>query len=139
MSSNMYKFFVICILLYANVTFAGEVKDINNQDLKELIQQGVAVIDVRATSEWQQTGIVEGSHLIMFYDEQGKYDLNNWLTEVSRVANKDELVVLICHSGSRSKQLAKYLTNVAGYKDVYNVQRGIAHWIRKNNSVVAPN
>lgn len=139
MSSNMYKFFVICILLYANVTFAGEVKDINNQDLKELIQQGVAVIDVRATSEWQQTGIVEGSHLIMFYDEQGKYDLNNWLNEVSRVANKDELVVLICHSGSRSKQLAKYLTKVAGYNEVYNVQRGIAHWIKKNNSVVAPN
>jgi len=139
MSSNMYKFFVICILLYANVTFAGEVKDINNQDLKELIQQGVAVIDVRATSEWQQTGIVEGSSLIMFYDEQGKYDLNNWLTEVSKVANKDELVVLICHSGSRSKQLAKYLTKVDGYKNVYNVQRGIAHWIRKNNSVVAPN
>ena len=44
------------------------------------MQQGVEVIDVRTTSEWKKTGVVEGSHLIMFYDEKGKYDLNSWLS-----------------------------------------------------------
>ncbi len=103
------------------------------------MESGVAVIDVRAPSEWNKTGVVKGSHLLMFYDDNGKYDLNNWLKNVAEIANKDEPVVLICHSGGRTKQLSKYLTSVVGYKEVYNVKRGIAHWIKKKNSVVMPN
>ena len=133
---NLLTFFLI--FLISPIVIANEVTHIGNQELKDLIQRGVSVIDVRTVSEWQKTGVIEGSHLIMFYDETGKYDLNAWLSEVARVANKDEAVILICHSGSRSKQLAKHLVKVVGYKEVYNVKRGILHWVRKKHSVVAP-
>ncbi len=133
----MKKFFIIFVLLFAtNTLYASEIYHIDNQDLQQLMQQGVAVVDVRATSEWQETGVIENSHLIMFYDEKGKYDLNSWLEKIAKVANKSEPLVLICHSGSRSKQLAKYLTKVVGYEDVYNVKRGIAYWIKKNHAVI---
>ncbi len=129
---------ILIILLISPISIANEVTHIGNQELKELIQRGVAVIDVRTVSEWQKTGVVEGSHLIMFYDDSGKYDLNAWLNEIAKVANKGEALILICHSGSRSKQLAKHLASVVGYKEVYNVKRGISHWIKKKNSVVVP-
>ena len=123
--------FIIC----ASALHAGEVKHIDNQTLKELMLQNVPVIDVRTTSEWEDTGVVEDSHLLMFYDEKGKYDLKKWLADVAAIAEKDQPVILICHSGSRSRQLAKYLTKVVGYKKVYNVKRGIQSWIKKNNHV----
>ncbi|MEJ2115659.1 MAG: rhodanese-like domain-containing protein, partial [Gammaproteobacteria bacterium] len=88
-------------------------------------------------SEWQKTGIVEGSHLIMFYDEKGKYDLKAWLAKVENIAKKDEQVILICHSGVRSRQLANYLAKVVGYENVYNVKKGIVYWIKKSNPVVS--
>jgi rhodanese-related sulfurtransferase len=138
MHTTILKTFFIYIFLVSSVHASG-LKNINNDELKQLMEQGVAVIDVRAPSEWNKTGVVEGSHLLMFYDDQGKYNLNTWLAEVAEIANKDEPVILICHSGGRTKQLGKYLANVAGYQEVYNVKRGIAYWIKKKNSVVRPN
>ena len=129
---------LLIIFLISPISIANEVTHIGNQELKDLMQRGAAVIDVRTVSEWKKSGVIEGSHLIMFYDESGKYDLNGWLSEVTKVVNKGDALILICHSGSRSKQLAKHLADVVGYKDVYNVKRGISYWIKKKNSVVAP-
>lgn len=130
------KFLFVCIFMCAvGSVCANEVQNIDIQELKQLMQQGVEVIDVRTTSEWQKTGVVKGSHLIMFYDEKGKYDLNSWLAEVASVVNTDEPLILICHSGSRSKQLAYYLVKEAGYEKVYNVKKGIHRWIKEKNSI----
>ena len=126
------------IFLLAYSSHAAEVAHIDNVELQNAIDKEVPIIDVRTTVEWKETGVIKGSHLIMFYDERGKYDLEAWLNKVSMVANKDEPVILICHSGGRSKQLSKYLTDVAGYKDVYNVKKGIIYWIERNNLTVAP-
>lgn len=127
------------MLMMITVTACADgVQNLDNRDLKTYMQDGVPVIDVRATSEWKKTGVVEDSHLIMFYDEKGKYDLNAWLANVANVANKDEPIILICHSGGRSKQLANYLVKEAGYQSVYNVKKGIAYWIKKNNPVIVP-
>ena len=137
MNRFISKYFLIFMIFFsASTVYANEVQDIGNQDLIQFITQGIAVIDVRATSEWRETGVIEGSHLIMFYDEQGSYDLNAWLADIEKVASKDEPIVLICHSGSRSKQLANYLSKIVGYKVVYNATRGINYWIKKNNRVV---
>jgi len=135
MNPGKCKFiFLLLCGLYSVAACANEVRDISNQDLESLMQQGIAVIDVRTTSEWIKTGIIKDSHLIMFYDEKGKYDLDAWLADVANVAKKDDPLILICHSGGRSKQLANYLTKQLDYKEVYNVKRGIVHWIKKDNA-----
>lgn len=128
----------IFLFSFSSSLYAAEVKHIDNEELKDLIEQGAVVIDVRATSEWKKTGVIKDSHLLMFYDEKGNYKLDAWLNDVAQVADKDEPVILICHSGTRSKQLAKYLNKVAGYGQVHNVKRGIVNWIKKDNPVVAP-
>jgi len=101
------------------------------------MHQGVAVVDVRTTSEWKKTGVIENSHLIMFYNEKGKYDMDAWLADVENVASKDQPLVLICHSGGRSKKLASFLIREVGYDQVYNVKKGILHWLKKDNPTVA--
>lgn len=128
-------FICICVS-FSNLLFASALQHIGNEELRNLMQQEVAIVDIRTTTEWRETGVIKDSHLIMFFDEKGIYDLNAWLEQVSKVAGKNEPVILICHSGSRSKQLANYLVNVVGYEKVYNVKRGIHYWIKQNNNVV---
>ncbi|MFK7816049.1 MAG: rhodanese-like domain-containing protein [Gammaproteobacteria bacterium] len=125
------------ILFFTGFAYASGVQNIDNKELKQLMEQNVTVVDVRTTTEWKKTGVIEGSHLIMFYDEKGKYDLDAWLGEVASVAKKDEPLVLICHSGGRTKQLANYLAKERGYEKVYNVKKGIVHWIKKDNPTVS--
>lgn len=128
------KILIVCVFfLMSAPAYAGEVVNVSIQELKDLIEKGVQVIDVRTKSEWEKTGVVKDSHLLTFYDEKGNYDLDAWLADVARVANKDEPVILICHAGVRSRRLANYLVNKADYEKVYNVTRGIVGWIKAKN------
>lgn len=134
----MKNIFIICALFFINVLHAAEVNHIDNKMLQALIEQEVPVIDVRTTSEWNETGVIEGSYLMMFFDEKGQYNLEQWLKKLSTIVNKENPVALICLTGSRSNQLANYLTKVAGYENVYNVKRGIAYWMKEDYPTVAP-
>jgi len=137
---NLFKKIIILLVVlftYACNSNASDIQNIDNQELKQLIQQGVPLVDVRTISEWKKTGIVEDSHLLTFYDEQGRYNLDKWLADLSEIANKDQPVILICHAGVRSKKIAKYLVKNADYKSVYNVKKGIKRWIKDKNPTVA--
>lgn len=132
----MKKILVISILFFVNLSHAAEVSHIGNKTLQNLIEQEVPVIDVRTTSEWQETGVIKGSYLMMFFDERGQYNLDQWLEKLSTIAKKKDPVILICLTGSRSNQLANYLTKIVGYENVYNVKRGIAYWMKQNYPTV---
>ena len=132
----MKKILVISILFFVNLSHAAEVSHIGNKTLQNLIELEVPVIDVRTTSEWQETGVIKGSYLMMFFDERGQYNLDQWLEKLSTIAKKKDPVILICLTGSRSNQLANYLTKIVGYENVYNVKRGIAYWMKQNYPTV---
>ena len=51
----------------------------DNARLSFLLEQQVTIVDIRRPEEWATTGVVAGSLLLTFYDEQGKYDLHAWL------------------------------------------------------------
>lgn len=114
----------------------AEVTELDNPSLQELQEQGVAIIDVRRADEWLQTGIVEGSHGITFFDEKGRYDVNAWLDELSKHVSKDDPFVLICARGVRSSKIAELLDKRLGYAGVHNVTKGIYEWIKKEKPVV---
>lgn len=134
MKSQLNNIFLVCVFfLVITPVYAGEVINVSIQELKDLIANDVQVIDVRTESEWKKTGVLEGNHLLTFYDEKGNYDLDTWLADVSKVVGKDEPVVLICHAGVRSRRIANYLAKEVGYEKVYNVKRGIARWIKEKN------
>ena len=86
--------------------------------------KGIKIIDIRTPSEWMQTGIVEGSHTIMFFDEQGGYDADTFLNTLNKVVTKDEKFALICRTGSRTTMISQFLSEKMGY-NVVNLKGGI--------------
>ena len=134
----MYRLFGFLFTLLLAVPLYAQVNNIDNDQLKRLIAQGVPVIDVRRPEEWAQTGVVEGSHLLTFFDKQGLYDVNKWLADFSSIAGSDDAFVLICRTGNRTGVISNFLDKKLNYHKVSNVTRGITHWIRQGNATVKP-
>ena len=97
------------MLFSSNVSFA-DVETIDNIKVKSLISRGVPLIDIRSSIEWQETGVIEDSHLITFFNENGKVNLNKWMFTFNKVADTTKPFILICASGVRSK-FASYILN----------------------------
>jgi len=131
---NLITTSLFILMLFFSPIIKAELVEINNQQLEQLVENKVTIIDVRRADEWIQTGVIDQSHLMTFFDQKGQYDANAWLMEFSEVAPKNSPVVLICHSGSRSRIIADWLNNTMGYAKVYNVTRGIDSWIKSGRS-----
>ena len=125
---------VVCFLI-SQATFA-EVIEVDIEGFEKLIASGVTVIDVRTPGEWKQTGIVEGSIPIMFFNEKRKPLIQQWMQESSKYIQPESQVALICRSGNRSRIIGNYLVKQHGYQNVYNVSKGIKSWIAKGNKTV---
>ena len=132
-----YRWIILFCLVLAH-TVTAEVVDINIKEFQTLLASGTVVIDVRTPREWQQTGIVEGSIPIMFFDEKRKSRTQLWMSKAENYSSPDEELILICRSGNRSKLIANFLTQQHGYKRIYNVKDGIKEWLRLGNKTVAP-
>tara|TARA_X000000368_G_scaffold393975_1_gene360131 strand:- start:3945 stop:4349 length:405 start_codon:yes stop_codon:yes gene_type:complete len=134
----MKKLFIIFFCLSITQVNA-EVKEANNQEILSLMQSGVPIIDIRRTSEWQDTGVIKNSHLITFFDKKGNYDVDQWLIKLKKIAKEGDPVIIICRSGRRSGIVSKFLDEQANYSNVYNASGGIVSWISSKNKIVIPN
>ncbi len=113
----------------------GGYSNIDNAFLKDLIANGVTVVDIRRPEEWQQTGIVKGSKTITFFDHTGRIN-PNFLSEFTAIAKPDQPVALICRTGSRTQAASQAVAQQLGYKNVMNVTHGITGWIAERRPVV---
>ena len=109
--------------------------NIDNTRLQELLAQNVPIYDVRRPEEWRQTGVVAGSRLLTFVDAGGRM-LPDFLPRFSAEVGKNDPVILICRTGSRTDTLARLLIEKLGYTQVYNVRGGITGWIGDKLPVV---
>ena len=109
--------------------------NVDNVELKTLIAQGVPVYDVRRAEEWRSTGVVEGSRKLTYVDKSGRPD-PEFLPRFGTEVGKNDPVILICRSGSRTDRLARELMEKHGYTQVYNVRNGIVSWIGEKNPVI---
>lgn len=110
--------------------------NIDASTLERLRAEGVPVVDIRTAPEWQQTGVVPGSHLLTFFDSRGEAEPEAWLARLQAIAKPGQPVVVICRSGNRSATVSRFLTENAGYTKVYNVEAGIRGWIKDAHPVV---
>lgn len=86
------------------------------------------IIDIRLPSEWCETGVLEGSHLITLVMSSGK--LNPlFVNSVEKIFGKDDEIVLMCHSGQRSKTGIEVLKS-AGFSKVSDIPGGIFNYSR---------
>ena len=126
----------ICFLLTVKTAFA-EIVNVNNKQIKELSKINIPIVDVRRSSEWDQTGIIPNSILLTFFDKKGNYNLNEWYKQLSLKINEGEPIILICRTGRRTRIIAemmdKKFDNV-----IYNAKGGITSWIDEKLKTVKP-
>ncbi len=113
---------------------AGGYSNINNAKLKELLDSGVTIVDIRLKEEWRQTGIVNGSKTITFFEQSGRIN-PNFIPEFTKIAKPDQPVVLICRTGNRTQAASQAIAQQLGYKNVLNVTQGIVGWMSEKRPV----
>ena len=131
----MLRIVAFCaMLVVGGMPLHAEVIDVDSAGLQRLRAEGVPVIDVRRPEEWSKTGVIEGSHLLTFFDAKGRYDLGRWLPALAAIAESNQPVALICRSGKRSGRVARLLDEQFGYRHVYSARDGILGWIEEGRS-----
>ena len=132
------RFYIKLLIFLLTVKFAfADVVDINNEQILELSKTNIPIVDVRSSSEWDQTGVIPTSILLTFFDKEGNYDLDKWYEKLLLEIEEGEPIILICRSGNRSRIIAemmdKEFDNV-----IYNAKRGITSWIDEKLIIVKP-
>jgi|WetSurMetagenome_2_1015567.scaffolds.fasta_scaffold42007_3 rhodanese-related sulfurtransferase len=127
-------FIVLCWLV--SFPAMAELKDIDNQALQQLLKEKVTLVDIRTPEEWKETGIIEGSQLLTFFDKNGRYNIENWMKDFEKIIKKDQAVILICRTGNRTLTVGNFLDKKMGYQTIYNVKKGISEWIKAGNPIV---
>lgn len=128
---------ITIILLNSSLLFA-EIHTINTEKLKKLINDGITLIDIRTEQEWINTGVIKGSSLITFFDKNGDFNAEEWISRLQKIATKTDPVIIICRSGRRSNIVANYLDKKKDYLTVYDATEGMKSWINAKNIIVKP-
>ena len=129
----------LLFLLILSVGLAGCSEEIlyynvDNQQLKTMLDQGVTIIDIRRPEEWKQTGVIDGSKKLTFVDKGGRLK-PDFLPTFTGAISKEQPVILICRTGNRTSTLARHLSKELGYTNIYNVKNGITSWMRDGRPV----
>ena len=124
-------FITFGLTLFSQLTFA-DIQKVNTGNLKNLILDGVPIIDIRTSKEWIETGIIEGSHLITFFNKKGEVNLGQWLFKFDKIADKQKPFILICRSGRRTGVVSKYLDKNFDFFKIYDATDGINGWKKSN-------
>ena len=128
--------FIFCFLITIKLAFA-EIVDVNNEQITALSNSNIPIVDVRRSSEWEQTGIIPNSILLTFFDEEGDYNYHQWYKKLRLEIDESKPIILICRSGKRSKIIAQIMNENFDHV-IYNAKRGIISWIDEKLITVEP-
>jgi len=115
---------IIFILLLLISSLYAELK--NEPLSQKLLDSKIPIVDIRTPAEWIETGIVKDSITIMFFNEQGGYDINSFLKKLNAKVDTTKPFALICRTGSRTKIVSSFLAGKLNYK-VTNIVGGIMY------------
>jgi rhodanese-related sulfurtransferase len=110
----------------STITDYGPFKSLSTDDFLEKMEDGCTIIDVRRQDEWLQTGVIEGSHKMTFFDETGQHNIPAFMDAFTKVVtDKDHPFILVCAHANRTKSIGEFLGSKMGYKNVYELDGGI--------------
>ena len=123
----MKKIFLTLLILAASL-----MAELKHEYLSQkLIDSKIPIVDIRTPGEWKETGVVKNSIPIMFFNEQGGYDVNAFLTELNAKVDTTKEFAIICRTGSRTAVIADFLSKQLHY-NVVNVKDGIIFASQRN-------
>jgi sulfur-carrier protein adenylyltransferase/sulfurtransferase len=107
----------------------SEIEEIDPSQVKELIDEGVVIVDVREDDEVARGHLAGAKHVPRSYLE----------TRIEGVVpDRSAHVILYCQSGNRSAYGARTLTEDLGYEHVSSMTGGITLWKDRGYEVVVP-
>jgi rhodanese-related sulfurtransferase len=119
----LFKKLFSSILFFSSTLFAT----ITNQyPSKEIIDSKTPIVDIRTPEEWVETGIAKGAITIMFFDNNGNYNIDVFLKELNQKVDTKKTFALICRTGRRTKIVSAFLSQKLNY-DVINLQGGMVY------------
>ncbi len=129
---------ILLFIVVLQTMLLADFKNLKSSEVESLIKKGVVIIDIRTPAEWKETGVIPTSKKIMFFDEQGNYNVQKWMSDFSKVVtNKNQPFVLVCRSGSRTKVVGNFLAKELGYTKVKDLKNGIMYdWKNLGKKVV---
>ena len=132
------RFYIKIVVGLLTVKFAfAEIIDVDDQEMIKLSNDNIPIVDVRRSSEWDQTGVIPNSILLTFFDEEGNYNFDEWYEKLQLEIHVTDPIILICRSGKRSKVVANMIDEKFN-TIIYNAQSGINSWISKKLITVEP-
>jgi rhodanese-related sulfurtransferase len=132
MFNKVFSIFVLVMTLTA--CDQAPYNNLDNKQLKTMLEQGTPIFDVRRLDEWRQTGVINNSKLLTLVSANGKVN-PEFFPRFTSMVGKNDPVILICRTGNRTSQLATYLVEKLGYTNVHNVKNGITQWIKDKQPV----
>src|SRR3954453_11559300 len=107
----------------------SRIHEVDPAEVSEHLGNGITVIDVRESEEWDAGHIPGARHVPRGYLE----------SRIEAAApDKDERVVLYCASGQRSALAANTLQDLLGYSNVASMTGGITLWKDRGYEVEVP-
>ncbi|RAX53009.1 hypothetical protein CCY99_06470 [Helicobacter sp. 16-1353] len=131
MGKIIYIFILLFSFAYADLEVRSNVVDefaISTKSALNVLNNNGILIDIRTPMEWESTGVIEGSKLITFYNNDGKSLLWSFIKELSNNnIKKGTPITLICNSGFRTKKAIQELQS-QGFNNITYVKGGILQW-----------
>src|SRR6202161_3731257 len=107
----------------------SQIDEVDPSEVKELIDEGAAIIDVRETDEFASGHLPGAKHIPRGYLESRIEGI---------VPARDAHVILYCASGNRSAYAARTLKEDLGYTNVSSMTGGITLWKDRGYEVQVP-
>ncbi len=107
----------------------SQVEEVDPAEVREHLGNGVVLVDVRESEEWDAGHIPGAKHVPRGYLES---------RIEGAVADRDQRVVLYCASGQRSALAANTLREQLGYGNVASMNGGITLWKDRGYDVEVP-
>ena len=92
-----------------------QAKVLKHYPTQEFLNKKIPIVDVRTPPEWKQTGIIKGSIPILFFNEQEKYDVKEFITELNKRVDTSKPFAILCRTGRRTALIADFLSKEFGY------------------------
>ena len=135
----LVRFCIIFIGFLLTIKFASaDIVDVNNGQIKELSKNNIPIVDVRRSSEWDQTGVVPKSILLTFFDKEGNYNYDEWYEKLRLKIDEGKPIILICRTGRRTAIIAKMMEIKKFDNVIYNAKNGITSWIDEKLITIKP-
>ena len=128
------KILLVILVLFTKFVNA-DVINIDNRELSNLIEKEIKIIDVRTQNEWKSTGIIKESFLVSLLNKNKKFIFEDWYAMFENKFGINETIVFICASGIRSNYISHLVQRRKPDLKIYNLKKGINHWIRSGNKI----